>query len=103
MAKAVVCKTIIPQFDSGRRLHYEIQRDSVANAQGLWQHWRNFGRRKELTLVATLERLLRFAAAKIRAASDAYEDVIKTQIDIIMRAALKILHSGCHMRTDNDA
>lgn len=34
VAKAVVCKTIIPQFDSGRRLHGKLKGGSVANAQG---------------------------------------------------------------------
>ena len=48
----------------------------------------------DLTLAGALERLLRFAAAKILAASDACEDAIKEQVDVIMRTALEILHSG---------
>lgn len=49
----------------------------------------------DLTLAGALERLLCFAADKIRAASDACEDAIRAQVDIIMRTALEILHS-CH-------
>ena len=56
----------------------------------------------DLTLVGALERLLCFAAAKIRAASDACEDAIKVQVDVVMRTALEILHSWRHVCTNND-
>lgn len=56
----------------------------------------------DLSLAGALERLLCFATAKIRAASEACEDAIKVQVDAIMHAALEILGSGYRANADNN-
>jgi hypothetical protein len=60
------------------------------------------------TLFCLLRRIRRSDSAPLCSRQNpgrerACEAAIKTQVDIIMRAALEILHSDCHLRTDNDA
>ena len=56
----------------------------------------------DLTLSGALERLLRFAADKIRSASDACEDAIRAEVDVIMRTALEILYSTRQVHMNNN-
>lgn len=56
----------------------------------------------DLTLAGALERLLCFAASKIRAVCEVCEDAIKAQVDAIMYAALEVLGSEGGWRADKD-
>jgi hypothetical protein len=56
----------------------------------------------DLTLSGALERLLRFAADKIRSVSNACEDAIKAEVDVIMHTALEILNSTRYAHINNN-